>query len=98
MRPLFGLTVRFEGCRDCCSNTGTIEPGGGDTFANLICSGCGTRRGTLSGKTYEFLTAIVQKFGAPSEPIVLRRGQVRPLTDELSAGNRTGNTGAHPQT
>jgi hypothetical protein len=93
MSVLYGLQVRFEGCRDCCSNVGTIESSGGTELANLICSGCGVRRGTISGQSFQFLSALVERYGAPDTPIILRRGHVRPPPDE--GGTMTGNTGAH---
>jgi hypothetical protein len=93
VNQLYGLRVRFEGCPNCCSNIGTIETNGGTEFADLICTGCGVRRGTLSGQTFQFLSTLVERYGAPDTPIILRRGHVRPPPDE--GANMTGNIGAH---
>jgi hypothetical protein len=73
MNKLFGLKVRIETERKCCAGTATIETGAGDGMLNLVCAGCGTRRGRVSQQTAEFLLALVNKFGAPRAPIILRR-------------------------
>jgi hypothetical protein len=72
---LSGLQVKIEAAQRCCSQSGiaAIEPSTGAGFADLICIGCGTRRGQISQSTAEFLAAIVAKFGSPSEPIIFRR-------------------------
>jgi hypothetical protein len=78
---LFGLKVQIKADRCCCSGTATIETGGGEEFLNLVCTSCGTRCGTMSHRTAEFLSQIVGKFGCPTEPIILRRG----LYQEISS-------------
>jgi len=74
--PLFGMRVKFDGLRCCphCSNKiavigRTTEP----HFAELKCAACGTSCGWLSKSTASWLTTIINKFGAPTTPIVLRR-------------------------
>jgi hypothetical protein len=73
--PLFGLSVKIERATACCAqpDIATISRGVGEHFAELKCSACGTHRGWLSKRTAEMIEAIINKFGAPTEPIVMRR-------------------------
>lgn len=76
----FGLLVQIEAHRRCCSGTATIETGGGDEYLNLVCTSCGMRCGKMTHRTAEFLLAIVNKFGCPTEPIILRRGHYQEIS------------------
>jgi hypothetical protein len=74
MSALFGLKVRIEPSPRCCSQPtiAIVEPS--DKWAaDLKCASCGKRRGWLSTTTADFLETIVGKWGAPRDPIVLRR-------------------------
>ena len=57
----------------CCGgNVAAIHPGRGPHAAELRCSDCGTRRGWLPREAHTFLNQMAARFGAPSEPIILR--------------------------
>jgi hypothetical protein len=53
-----------------CANCGTLR--GRLVNGKVICE-CGTNRGALSDPTLRCITAIVERFGAPKEPVVLRK-------------------------
>jgi hypothetical protein len=61
-------------CRGCGCELATIGEGKGPHAASLHCIGCKMHRGWLSHTTHKFLIEIINKFGRPAEPIVLRRG------------------------
>jgi hypothetical protein len=88
---LFGLRVRLEhsGLEPCCSaSIAVIETCSGPEFAKLTCETCGRNRGWLSKPTAMWLTAVINKFGAPTTPIVLRRGHTSfAHSSEEIAGN-----------
>ena len=74
--PLFGMRVKFDGIRCCphCSNKITvIRSTTGPHHAELKCAACGTFCGWLSERTASWLNTVINKFGAPPTPIVLRR-------------------------
>jgi hypothetical protein len=74
--PLFGTRVKFDGLRCCphCSNKiAVIGRTTGPHFAELKCAACGTSCGWLSKSTASWLTTIINKFGAPTTPVILRR-------------------------
>jgi hypothetical protein len=75
---LFGLRVRFEGAiaRCCGSTVAVINQADGPHFGKLTCDSCGVHRGWLSKSTADWITAVINKFGAPTTPIVLRRHPV----------------------
>jgi hypothetical protein len=65
---IVGLTVKLPSPCRCGSCIATI---GADHVLQCI---CGARRNPLSQKTVEFITAVARCFGAPGDPIILRRG------------------------
>jgi hypothetical protein len=69
----YGLTVQLPKLCRCRGQFASISTGGGPHAASLICCKCGVQRGWVSHATHKFLTEIVNKFGRPTEPIVLRR-------------------------
>jgi hypothetical protein len=73
------LQVRIERQKACCSQAdiATIGRGAGPHFAELTCASCGRHRGWLSKSTAQWIENVINKFGAPDTPIVLRR----PLTE-----------------
>jgi hypothetical protein len=73
VNKLFGLKVRIEADRKCCAGVATIEAGGREEFLNLVCVACGHRCGRVSHQTANFLLARSNRFGTPTEPIILRR-------------------------
>jgi hypothetical protein len=77
--PLSGLSVKLP---DTCSNCGDlvaiIGPGKPPHCASLLCRSCRLHRGWISGANYTFLSEIINKFGAPTEPIVFRSRSTKP--------------------
>ena len=70
-----GLLVRTPTPCRCGAELGGDRTGEAMHAASLVCAECGTHRGWLSHESHRFLTEIVDKFGRPTEPIVLRRGR-----------------------
>jgi hypothetical protein len=72
MTSLTGLQVKIESTalRPCCPRCriAIITASG-----SLTCDRCGTKRGSLSESTAKTIEAIIEKFGKPENPIVLRR-------------------------
>jgi hypothetical protein len=67
-----GLVVRPpQPCRNGC-DLAVFGEGKGPHAASLICAECGAHRGWVSHATHKFLTEIVNRFGRPTEPIVIR--------------------------
>jgi hypothetical protein len=71
---LIDTRVTFAGhsCRQCRHEIATIAQGEAANL-ELHCEACGQRRGLLSHRTADLITAIIGKFGAPNSPIILRR-------------------------
>jgi hypothetical protein len=64
---IVGLAVKLPVPCRCGSHIATI---GADYV--LQC-GCGARRNPLSRRTIEFIVAVTRCFGAPADPVILRR-------------------------
>ena len=73
--PLLGISVRLPDVCKCGDAIAVIGPGKGVHRASLGCSSCGLFRGWMSHASHDFLTAITNKFGAPTSPIIIRRGR-----------------------
>jgi hypothetical protein len=91
---LFGLQVRMKHLKPCCARAeiSVIGHGAGPHYAELHCANCGRHRGWLSRATASWIETIIQKFGAPTEPIVVR------LPVPAEAGSTAGASGTHEQT
>jgi len=74
--PIVGLTVKLDRPGDriapCHANLATVGSSRGPHHHALACSECGGHRGWLGAKETAFLVSVVNKFGAPTEPIVIR--------------------------
>jgi hypothetical protein len=81
--PIVGLAARMPlPCRQCGSISAVIESTGtGPHHGSLRC-GCGQFRGWVSKTTYDFVTATIQQFGKPTEPIVITTKQTNSSTGE----------------
>jgi hypothetical protein len=75
-QPPFGLLVRLVGRHDHhhadCHDLAEILPGRGPHAATLQCLTCGKHRGWLAIKEFNFINALVARYGPPTEAIVLR--------------------------
>src|SRR6516165_8170020 len=58
--------------RCCGSNIATIHIGRGPHAAELRCAACGAHRGWLPQEAHAFIKKTAEKFGAPTDPIILR--------------------------
>jgi hypothetical protein len=77
--PLSGLTVKLpDTCGKCGDLVAIIGPGKPPHCASLLCRSCGLHRGWVSRANSTFLNEVINKFGAPSEPIVFRTRSTRP--------------------
>jgi hypothetical protein len=92
--PQFGLQVRMQHLKPCCGQADitVIGHGCGPHYAELHCANCGRHRGWMSKSTASWIETIIQKFGAPTEPIVVR------LPIPAEAGSTAGASGTHEQT
>ena len=68
-------------CRSCGPAITTVGSSKGPHHASVACSCCGIHRGWLSGETFQFLCDIIDNFGRPTEPVVIRYNQSVPTTD-----------------
>jgi hypothetical protein len=74
--PLLGLSVRLpDTCSKCGESVAVIGPGKAQHKASVSCKSCGFFRGWISFESYNFIAAITCKFGAPTTPILIRRGR-----------------------
>jgi hypothetical protein len=64
---IVGLAVQMPSPCKCGSRLATIAAD------HVLKCECGARRNALSKKTIEFITAVARCFGAPTNPIILRR-------------------------
>jgi hypothetical protein len=61
----------------CCgSNIAAIHVGRGPHAAELKCADCSTHRGWLPQEAHAFLIKTAERFGTPTEPIVLRDSSI----------------------
>ena len=88
MTPLLGLRVKFDGYGGCCGNIATVSRTVGPHYAELHCAACGSHRGWLSKFTASWITTVINKFGAPDAPIVIRRGLVHPPNTSATADTK----------
>jgi hypothetical protein len=74
--PIINLRVRLPQACGCGSHIATIGSSSGPHEHRLDCTHCGTWRQWLGRAEAHFISVVSKKFGAPTEPIVLRT--VRP--------------------
>jgi hypothetical protein len=77
MNKLIGLKVRLD-CpvdrdRPCCRSICVIKAGKGPHAGKFECADCGQFRGWLSKSTAQWIEGAVERFGAPTTPIVVRK-------------------------
>jgi hypothetical protein len=88
--PLFGLRVKLERnidkTRPCHRNVATVHPGKGPHAGELRCADCDRHRGWLSKEAGTRLLAVIEKFGVPLEPLIIRNDTYSRL--HRARGNR----------
>jgi hypothetical protein len=73
---LIGLQVTLERRPCLCGGiTVTVGSSVGPHYAVLKCSACDRYRGWLSHDTAHFLNTIIDNFGRPTEPVVVRNSR-----------------------
>jgi hypothetical protein len=72
---LFGLKVDLIGNRRRChSNIAVIRPSNEPSHAGeLRCVVCNARIGYVSTTTGAWLATVIERFGAPGKPIIIRK-------------------------
>src|SRR5262249_33110891 len=81
--PLLRLAVKLPNtCSKCADLLSIIGPGKPPDSASLLCRSCGLHRGSVSRANYTFLNEVINKFGAPSEPTILRTRSTKPEQDD----------------
>jgi hypothetical protein len=74
---IVGLRVRLardiDRTNPCCNNVAIIQPGRATHVGAFYCATCGSHRGWMSQAAHSFILETVRRFGAPSEPIVVRQ-------------------------
>jgi hypothetical protein len=67
-----GLLVSLS--RECCCGSAQASIGSSPGFcgAVLICTNCNCHTGWLPGGSFAFIAGVIDPFGRPSEPIVIR--------------------------
>jgi hypothetical protein len=89
------LRVRLDRTIDqrtrCCGcNIATVHSGRGPHAAELRCYDCGTHRGWMSAEAHTFINQIAARFGAPTEPIILRDSSIGDHDMEKREYNNSG--------
>lgn len=81
-----GLTVILPKlCGNCGSDSAAVGSSRGPHHASLLCECCDRHRGWLSGSTYKFLSDVIENFGRPTEPILIRHNQSPPPGADATA-------------
>jgi hypothetical protein len=73
---LIGLRVKLarpiDQKKPCCRNLAIIGAGSGPHAGEFRCVDCNRHRGWLSQSTASWISEVVNRFGAPTTPIVVR--------------------------
>ena len=81
---IIGLTVILpRPCRSCGETATTIGSSRGPHHAALHCVACGTHVGWMGRESYDFVIAIVDRFGRPDTAITVRESVNRPSSWSL---------------
>jgi hypothetical protein len=70
-----GLSVQMPSVCCCGAVRAVVGPGKGPHAAELRCAKCDVHRGWVSHATHRFLIELINRFGRPTEPIVIRCGR-----------------------
>ena len=75
--PAIGMTVKLDRDIDrrqpCHDNLAIIRPGKPPHSGELRCATCNAHRGWLPQTVLNFITETTWRFGAPTEPIIVRQ-------------------------
>ena len=74
---LIGLQVKLDRpidrSRPCCRNICEIGPPCGPHAGELACADCGQHRGWISKTTGQWIESVIDRFGTPTAPIIIRK-------------------------
>jgi hypothetical protein len=72
---IVGLLVSMADrpCRTCGSTNFVVGAGKAMHAASVMCSACGRHGGWVSQASYAFINEVVDVFGRPEQPIIVRR-------------------------
>jgi hypothetical protein len=70
-----GLAMQMPSVCQCGTALAVIGPGKGPHAAALHCAECDVHRGWVPHATHRFLIELINRFGQPAEPIVVRQGR-----------------------
>jgi hypothetical protein len=73
--PVLGLRVHLPDTCDCGGSTALIGADSALHLAELRCDSCDAYRGSMARVTYGFIAQIIDNFGRPTVPIVIRRSE-----------------------
>jgi hypothetical protein len=71
-RSAIGLEVELPSTCQCGAHTAAVCSGTEPYPGELKCSKCGRHRGWVSDKTFRFLSGTIDRFGKPTEPVIVR--------------------------
>jgi hypothetical protein len=88
----FGTKVKLDRDSDrerpCHDNVVVLRPTSTMHAGELRCAHCGAHRGWASKALIDFVNHTVQRFGAPAEPIIIRRQEQQEKAMEYDNTNR----------
>jgi hypothetical protein len=70
-----GLLVNLPGTCLCGEAKAVIGSSSGPHYARVTCAACDRFRCWMSAESFAFVSNIIDEFGRPVEPIVVRPGQ-----------------------
>ena len=81
---VLGLTVVLpRKCRSCGETMATVGSSKGPHHAELHCIACGVHVGWMGRESFNFVAAIIDRFGRPVSAIVVRESVNRPSSWSL---------------
>jgi hypothetical protein len=85
---IVGLSVIMaeRRCKNCGSHSLTLGSSAGPHWASLTCTDCGCHSGWASADSIAFINSVIDHFGRPIEPIVVRPSFVSGLSS-VAAGD-----------
>jgi hypothetical protein len=78
---LVGLHVTLPNACRCGATSAVLGSSSGPHYASLVCGACDRHRGWLSADTFNFISATIDNFGRPVEPITIRFSNSRVSAD-----------------
>ena len=92
-----GIPVALhDRCLNCGSSGAFVGRGPAPLYRQLLCDGCECGRGYVGKELRDRLEKLIQKFGWPEGPFVLRTGKVhKPAQQGVDAANATATKPKH---